>query len=845
MKSKLFLTILMLAGMVLGTHATVAERTYTEADDGVRANKELWKQLESRLYASWASRDVHYVKTAIPQLRVRKDTIVYAWRGERVGVEAVLFSPVSVKKLSLRTSDWVKNQMVNGQWSMVNDGAVIPAKQCSARFLRYVLTDEFKTCGTHPSDLAPYLVPDVIDLENSMTIPACNTRPVWLTLEVPRDAEPGIYTLTLDILDTATQTEVEQLTLRVNVQENVLPLPGEQAFHLDFWQQPYSVSRYENVTRWSDKHFELLRPYMELLARGGQCVVSAILFYEPWGSQSYDKFDPMIKTTKKKDGTWSYDYSIFDRWVEFMASCGIDKQIDCFTMIPWNMTFRYYDEAQKKQVDLKTTTSAAEYKELWTAFLTSFADHLREKGWFEKTMIAMDERDVANMLDAYNIAQEAVPGFRLALAGHYHKELVDKLADFCISFWQKFSADELKNRRSKGWYSTTYTCCSTRKPNIFTNSLPAEAAFLPIFSVANDFDGYLHWSWMNWPEKPLTDSRFKLFAPGDTYCIYPGPRSSVRWERFMEGVQQSEKIRILREQYQTSGNSKALTKLNKAVEGFNSSIITYYESASKRVNFLESVLNNAPEPPAEEVFAYCETMLDYEKRAEAIENRWLSEVKTTNCLQDIEYSTTTHSVDGYVRVPTPIIVEQGKSFWLKTVAAQNDDDLRYCREAIFADWNCDSIFDSTTSEKVASLGNAKTDNTSILNHTFYIRVPSNATPGPSRLRICFADAWRDEPMPCGEQYKGYIMDIPMEIVDKELAIGELQKPLPFWEGKTLRLPWPATLVVYNSAGAMVDLKQQTQAYTTTGYLPGIYVIEVVAPNGERLQYKFATKTPNL
>ena len=206
MKSKLVLTILMLAGIVLGTHATVAERTYTEADDGVRANKELWKQLESRLYASWASRDVHYVKTSIPQLRVRTDTIVYAWRGERVGVEAVLFSPVAVKKLSLRTSDWVKTQMVNDQWSMVNDGKVIPAEQCTARFLRYVLTDEFKTCGTHPSDLTPYLVPDVIDLENSMTIPACSTRPVWLTLEVPRDAEPGIYTLTLDILDTATQT---------------------------------------------------------------------------------------------------------------------------------------------------------------------------------------------------------------------------------------------------------------------------------------------------------------------------------------------------------------------------------------------------------------------------------------------------------------------------------------------------------------------------------------------------------------------------------------------------------------------------------------------------------------
>jgi hypothetical protein len=815
---------------VTGIHATVAEKTYTEADDGVKPDKEVWGKLEQRLYASWASRDVHYVKRAVPQLRVKTDTIVYAWRGERVGVEAVLFSPVAIsKKLALRVLP------------SSGEGADLLAAQCQPRFLRYVLTDDFKTCGSHPSDLEPYLVPDVIDLENSMTLPAYTTRPVWLTLEVPRDAEAGVYALTLEVYEAASGTVRAQLNLRVNIQDKTLPLPSEQAFHLDFWQQPYSVSRYENVTRWSNRHFELLRPYMELLARAGQSVVSAILFYEPWGNQSYDKFDPMIKTTKKSDGSWSYDYSIFDRWVEFMAECGIDKQIDCFTMIPWDMTFRYYDEAQGKEVALKTTTSAADYKELWTAFLTSFADHLREKGWFEKTMIAMDERDVTNMLEAYAIAQEAVPGFRMALAGHYHSELVDKLADYCISFWQTFSASELAERRAKGWHSTTYTCCSTKKPNIFTNSLPAEAAFLPIFSVANDFDGFLHWSWMNWADNPLTDSRFRLFAPGDTYCIYPGPRSSVRWERFIEGVQQTEKIRILREAYKADGNTAALKKLNNAVEALRSSVITYLNPASKRINYLESVLNNAPEPPDEELFDYCPVMLDDEKRDVAIEKRWLSNVTTTNCIQNLDYSTTTPSTTGYVRVATPIVVEAGKTFRLKTVAAQNDNDLRWCRQAIFADWNCDSIFDTTTSEKVATLGNAKTENTVILNHTFSIRVPKTATPGLSRLRICFADAWRDAPGPCGELPIGFAMDIPMQIAEDETPVEAVLQPQPKWEDGTLHLPWPARLAVYNSSGALVDMIPETQSYTTSSYLPGIYIIEAVKPDGSRLQFRFTPK----
>ena len=334
-----------------------------------------------------------------------------------------------------------------------------------------------------------------------------------------------------------------------------------------------------------------LKPYLQLLARSGQKVVSAILFYEPWGDQSHDKFDAMIRTSKDRDGKWHYDYTIFDQWVELCGECGIDEQINCFSMVPWDMTFRYYDEAQGKDVDLKTQTSSQEYKELWTAFLQNFAQHLKAKGWFDKTCIAMDERGLDNMLDAYRIAQEAVPGIKMALAGTHHTELVDKLYDYCIGFGENFSPDELAMRQAKGFKSTTYTCCSNTEPNIFSNSLPAEAAYLPIFCIANNFEGYLHWSWMNWTDNPLTDTRFRLFAPGDTYLIYPGPRSSVRYERFIEGVAMAEKVRILRQEYQATGNTQALNTLNEQVQKFAPAGIPEGQSAASMVNALQKLLN--------------------------------------------------------------------------------------------------------------------------------------------------------------------------------------------------------------------------------------------------------------
>ncbi len=530
---------------------------------------------------TWASKDVHYsMNMQRDKMPLTTDTLISAWRGERVGALALVNIANEKERLSVRLTSWKKG------------GITLPDTLGQARFVSYVTTDNFQSCGYHPNNLTPYEVADVIELNGPQTLTnEAPTRPVWCTLEVPQHCEAGIYHTQLEVVNETTGKVVKNITLRLNVNNRILPTPKEQQFHVDFWQQPYAVSRYHNVPRWSDAHFEALRPYLKLLAKSGQKVVSAILFYEPWGDQSHDKFDAMVSTTRTKLGEWRYDYSVFDHWITLCQECGIDEQINCFSMVPWDMTFRYYDEAQGHNVDLKTSTSSKEYEELWTNFLQNFAQHLKEKGWFNKTCIAMDERGLDNMLDAYRVAQKAVPGIKMALAGTHHKELVDKLYDYCIGFGENFTAEELAARQTKGYKSTTYTCCSNDEPNLFSNSLPAEAAYLPLFCLANHFEGYLHWSWMNWADNPLHDSRFRLFAPGDTYLIYPGPRSSVRYERFIEGVAMAEKVRLLRKEYEQTGKTQALNELNNTLNRFAPAGIPESETASSLVNAMQRLLN--------------------------------------------------------------------------------------------------------------------------------------------------------------------------------------------------------------------------------------------------------------
>jgi hypothetical protein len=548
---------------------------YKEPRIGTTPDTLAWEKISDGLHFTWASRNTHYSLHNVPEIEQCDVATISAWKGERANIQALLFSKSDQGELQLSMAPW----KLNKKKTHINSA--------QARFVNFVITDDYKACGNHPTNLQPWLVPDVIDQDKPHTVPAMETRPVWCTIEIPRNIEAGEYTTNLFVKNKKGKT-LKTLTLKIKVNSRSLPTVDQQKFHLDLWQQPYAVSRLYGVKRWSKEHIEALRPYLEALGRAGQRTVSTIMFYEPWGRQTHDLFDPMIQTTKKNDGTWDYDYSAFDLYVELCNEYGINRQINCFSMVPWDMNFRYWDESTNAYKYIKTTTGTDEYKELWTNFLNAFKEHLLAKGWFEKTNIAMDERAEADMLNAYNIANTL--GFKMALAGNYHASLTDKLQDFCVAFAQskRFTPEQLAQRKANNQVTTIYTSCAESEPNIYSNSLPAEATYLPLYAAANQMDGYLHWAWINWDEHPLTDSRYRLFGSGDTYFYYPGNRSSIRFERLIEGIHQFEKIQILKEEYKN--NPEKLQQLNSLLKEFENHSIAGIDCAAK-VDAIEAFLN--------------------------------------------------------------------------------------------------------------------------------------------------------------------------------------------------------------------------------------------------------------
>ena len=82
----------------------------------------------------------------------------------------------------------------------------------------------------------------------------------------------------------------------------------------------------------------------------------------------------------------------------------------------------------------------------------------------------------------------------------------------------------------------------------------------------------------------------RMWGAGDSFLIYPGYRSSVRFERLVEGIQDAEKIRILREEYKANGNIEAAAELEKLVNTFAEGEMNA-QNAGEKVKALEKVLN--------------------------------------------------------------------------------------------------------------------------------------------------------------------------------------------------------------------------------------------------------------
>jgi hypothetical protein len=259
----------------------------------------------------------------------------------------------------------------------------------------------------------------------------------------------------------------------------------------------------------------------------------------------------MIGRKLGKDGKWEYDYGLFDEYVEFGRSCGIGPDISCYTMCPWGYIVRYTGpDGETVAIEAKPGTRA--FDDFWGPFLEDFARHLKEKGWFKDTFIAMDERSPEDVLYIAKFVQKHAPGMRIAMAGNrkpsdFKGITIDSYSQLLNYVTSDFLA-ECAERRAKGYVTTHYVCCSPFYPNTFMSSGAGEAFWNGVYPAIVGLDGFLRWAWNSWGEDAMNDASYWWWRAGDTFLVYPDGSPSWRFLELRNGIAAAEKIRIFKEQ---------------------------------------------------------------------------------------------------------------------------------------------------------------------------------------------------------------------------------------------------------------------------------------------------------
>ena len=507
---------------------------------------EVWANQIPGLNVSFASTDEVYFRTEFPGIKKTEKWLVNGWKGERLNTMILIWSPDTINQVRVLLNDLKTTK-----------GNVLGINNLKAQLVRYVISNypygaREVTCGAGPLDKA-YLMPDRLETFGRFDLPGKTVRPVWLSLEIPSTVAAGIYSGEIEV---RSEKQSFKLQLAVNVQNQVLPKPRDWSYRLDLWQNPWVISEYYKVKPWGEEHKSLLKKHMRLYADAGGKYITTYAVHSPWADNSYMIEGNMIEWIKKKNGSWKFDYSIFDQYVQLAIDAGIDKAITIYTPIPWGDRFRYIDETTGNFITEQWQATSAIFKTNWNVFLTDLKKHLESKGWLNKTYLGINENAMEQTLSAIKVIRDHSKQWKITYAGDWHAELDNLLDDYSCVFYKEPSVNQVNNRSAKKQTSTYYICCTPAYPNTFVFSPPVEGRWLGWYTMAHNYDGMLRWAYDAWPADPVRDARHLLWPAGDSYMIYPGGESSIRFEKMREGIVDFEKIRILKVKASMSTNKR-------------------------------------------------------------------------------------------------------------------------------------------------------------------------------------------------------------------------------------------------------------------------------------------------
>jgi hypothetical protein len=493
---------------------------------------------------------------------------VSATRGEYEPVQVVLRAEKDGELLSAETSP------LHEGWGRA---APITVQMDEVAYVQVTHpTDNVGKPGWYPDPLPPLHCP--------LALPAWKNQPLWLTVYVPRDAQPGNYHCKLRL---KTSLGAVAVPLRVHVYDFVLP--EETHLKSALGMGSHLINQYHNLNEPEQKQSE----YEKYLRNFAAHRISPYSFYD---------YAP-IAVRFVGQGTNKHAQVDFTKFDSAAAQWLDQAHFNTFVLRLQGMGGGSFYSRQLGELEgFKEGTP--EFARLFQDYLEQIETHLRERHWLDKAFTYwFDEpagKDFEFVAAGMRRLHDAAPGIKRMLTIQPEPPLLG-----CVDIWcgltPKWTPDLVRQRRAAGEEVWWYICCGPQAPYLteFIDHPGTELRLWPWQSWQYGVQGVLIWETLYWTsaaafpppklQNPWTDpmsyvtdygkkpGEIGYWGNGDGRFLYPprrepgtnqppcldAPINSIRWENLRDGMEDYEYFWLLDQHVQRLGALKGETPLVK------------------------------------------------------------------------------------------------------------------------------------------------------------------------------------------------------------------------------------------------------------------------------------------
>ena len=431
------------------------------------------------------------------------------------------------------------------------DGPAGPKPSVDAKFVGFVPIR--KGTPDPPEKVvarAPAEVPDPLLDARSVSVEEGRNQPVWITVYVPQDCQPGLYKAELQIT-----ADSASFVVPIEITVHDVSLPDVRTLKVTNWFNPAKFSNSHTFPSWSETQWKIADAWARMMREHRQNVVITPIMQ-------------LITGREDSAGNIQWDFSAFDRWVELFQRAGVIGYIE-----GGHLGGRQEWEAQDFNAHLpnvygsngnlkpkpRITVTSEQERDFLSRFLPALQRHLEEKGWIDIYFQHLCDEPIPANAESYkklaSYVRQYAPKLKI-IDACMCTEIAGSI-DIWVPLTDHFDREKefFKERQKAGEEVWFYTCLAPRGKymNRFIDYPLLDVRLIHWMNFRYGVTGYLHWGLNYWHGDPFRDLEpdwggANYLPPGDSHIVYPGsrgPLSSIRFEAMRDGIEDYELLKLL------------------------------------------------------------------------------------------------------------------------------------------------------------------------------------------------------------------------------------------------------------------------------------------------------------